>query len=569
MPLHLSEILKHATLTAADPVIRAGASAVANTQLRWVHSSEVLDIAPLLSGGELLLTGGDALASASDGRRVEYVRQLAARGVGALAVETGQTLASIPPSMVQAAESAGLPLIELRKVVPFVGIMQAINSMLVSESVAHLRRADEASHAMAVELAHGSSLDQILAVLAGLIDATLELSSVSGVTLGSAGPDTPGPDGGGPDSAGSNSAGSNSAGVDRADTQPSDGSTPGGSTPGGGSAAASSRATSSGTAESPRLAAGPGADGTLISIDVPVRGVPSARLVINVPAHGDVNLARVAGGRCIDILSLALLQRMPPGLKEVAGTALLRAVSSGSQPWRLQQLSPAAGIPPSATVVAVVVRTSTSQQLRAAMDKILKRSAQQSASYVDNAELLALAALPFDGAVAARAELVTALRELPVEAGTMTAVGPLASGIENAPWSLSEAKCALDLAVNGSLRAVARPLSETEGVVLDVEHLAVERLVAQHLDQGVRQDFVRQQLGPVLEHDARRNSQLLATLATWLDSGCNTAQAARELHVERQSMHHRLQRIFELCGGDPRGTGRLAALHLATRMAAL
>ena len=89
--------------------------------------------------------------------------------------------------MVQAAEAAGLPLIELRKVVPFVGVMQAINSLLVSESVAHLQQADEASHAMAVELAHGGSLDQILAVLAGIIDATLELSSVSGVTLGSCG----------------------------------------------------------------------------------------------------------------------------------------------------------------------------------------------------------------------------------------------------------------------------------------------------------------------------------------------------------------------------------------------
>jgi purine catabolism regulator len=550
MPIKLSEILKHSTLIAADPVIRAGAAAAASTQLRWVHSSEVLDIAPLLSGGELLLTGGDALATASDGRRVEYVRQLAARGVGALAVETGQTLAAIPSSMVQAAESAGLPLIEFRKVVPFVGIMQAINSMLVSESVAHLRRADEASHAMAVELAHGSSLDQILAVLAGIIDATLELSSVSGVTLGSAGPGSAGPDDAG------------------AGTQPAGGSTAGGPTPAGGSGGGGSGADERPGQEA-GPGAGPGADGTLISIDVPVRGVPSARLAISVPHGGDVNLARVAGGRCIDILSLALLQRMPPGLKEVAGTALLRAVSSGSQPWRLQQLSPAAGIPPSATVVAVVVRTSTSQQLRAAMDKILKRSAQQSASYVDNAELLALAALPFDGAAAARAGLVSALRELPVEAGTMTAVGPLAAGIENAPWSLSEAKCALDLAGKGSLRAAARPLSETEGVVLDVEHLAVERLVAQHLDQGVRQDFVRQQLGPVLEHDARRNSQLLATLATWLDSGCNTAQAARELHVERQSMHHRLQRIFELCGGDPRGTGRLAALHLATRLAAL
>lgn len=526
MPILLSEVLKHPTLTAADPVIRAGEAAAAGTQLRWVHSSEVLDIAPLLSGGELLLTGGDALVAASDARRVDYVRQLAGRGVGALAVESGQTLPSLPSSMIRAAEEAGLPLIEFRKVVPFVGIMQAINSMLVSESVAHLRRADEASHAMAVELAHGSSLDRILAVLAGIIEAALELSTVSGVTLGSAAP------------AGGTLMPADGAGADE----------PHGKTV-------------------PELS--PETDGTLINIDVPVRGVPSARLAITVPAHSDVNLARVAGGRCVDILSLALLQRMPPGLKEVAGTALLRAVSSGSQPWRLQQLAPAAGIPTAATVVAVVVRTSTSQQLRAAMDKILKKSAQQSASYVDNSELLALAALPADREVSARADLVAALRELPVEPGTMTAVGPLAAGIGKAPWSLTEAKCALDLAAGGSLRAAERPTSDMAGLVVDVEELAVERLAAQHLDQAARQDYVRQQLGPVLEHDERRNSQLLVTLAVWLDSGCNTAQAARELHVERQSMHHRLQRIFELCGGDPRGTGRLAALHLATRLAAL
>ncbi|MCC2661170.1 MAG: transcriptional regulator, CdaR family, partial [Arthrobacter sp.] len=408
MPILLSEVLQHSSLAAADPVIRAAAAASEATQLRWVHSSEVLEIAPLLSGGELLLTGGDALVSASDGRRVEYVRQLAARGVGAMAVETGQTLPSLPSSMIRAAEEAGLPLIEFRKVVPFVGIMQAINSILVSESVAHLRRADEASHAMAVELAHGSSLDQMLAVLARIVDAGLELSTVSGVTLGSAaaGGDTV-PAAGAPGEAHGNAAGPDGVESDAAET-----------------------------------------DATVINIDVPVRGVPSARLAISVPPHGDVNLARVAGGRCVDILSLALLQRMPPGLKEVAGTALLRAVSSGSQPWRLQQLAPAAGIQPSATVVAVVVRSSTSQQLREAMDRVLKKSAQQSASYVDNSELLALAVLPKDREAAARAELVDALRGLPVGTGTITAVGPLAAGIKNAPWSLAEARCALDLAAN-------------------------------------------------------------------------------------------------------------------------
>jgi purine catabolism regulator len=105
--------------------------------------------------------------------------------------------------------------------------------------------------------------------------------------------------------------------------------------------------------------------------------------------------------------------------------------------------------------------------------------------------------------------------------------------------------------------------------VIDAETFAVERLAVGSLDTEQRRNFVRQQLGALLDHDAQRNSRLLDTLATWLDSGCNTAQAARELHVERQSMHQRLQRIFELCGGDPRRTGRLAALHLATRLARL
>lgn len=192
---------------------------------------------------------------------------------------------------------------------------------------------------MVVELAHGSSLDQLLALLAGILDASLELSTVSGGTLGSAAPSS--------DS-----------------TRPDGSPHPEGSAKTEGSTHPEGSAGPEGSGSGERRGKGPGTDGRLINIDVPVRGVPSARLAISVPPQSDVNLARIAGGRCVDILSLALLQRMPPGLKEGAGTALLRAVSSGTQPWRLQQLAPAAGIPSSATVVAVVIRTSTSQQLR-------------------------------------------------------------------------------------------------------------------------------------------------------------------------------------------------------------
>ena len=92
----------------------------------------------------------------------------------------------------------------------------------------------------------------------------------------------------------------------------------------------------------------------------------------------------------MDILALALLQRMPPGLKEMAGAALIRAVDSGTQNWRLQQLAPAAGIPAAAQLVAVVVRSSGTQQLRTAVEHLLVRGGHHSASYADNAELLVL-----------------------------------------------------------------------------------------------------------------------------------------------------------------------------------
>ena len=185
--MFLDEVLNHHSVKAADPLLRAGASAVEGRQVRWVHSSEVLDIAPLLRGGELLLSGGQALATATDERRVGYVRELAGRGVAALAIETGPSLPDIPESMLVAAESNGLPLFELRKVAPFVGIMQEINSILVGQSVELLQRGDEISHAMAAELAHGGGLDEVLAVLAGRTGTSVRLVSPAGLTLGSAG----------------------------------------------------------------------------------------------------------------------------------------------------------------------------------------------------------------------------------------------------------------------------------------------------------------------------------------------------------------------------------------------
>jgi PucR family transcriptional regulator, purine catabolism regulatory protein len=71
---------------------------------------------------------------------------LSARGVAGLAIETEHRLPSVPVEMVEDAERLGLPPIELRKVVPFVAVTEAINGLLVNESVRRLQLADRVSH---------------------------------------------------------------------------------------------------------------------------------------------------------------------------------------------------------------------------------------------------------------------------------------------------------------------------------------------------------------------------------------------------------------------------------------
>ncbi|MDQ0730747.1 PucR family transcriptional regulator [Arthrobacter sp. B1I2] len=528
MSVFLGEILAHPALAAADPVVHPLGAGVDAQPVRWVHSSEVLDIAPLLRGGELLLCGGITLATAAPAKREDYVRELAQRGIAALAIETGGALPEIPAEMLQKAEEYGLPVVELRKVVPFVGVMQAINSMLVSESVGHLQQADAATRAMAAELAHGASLDKILGVLAGITGSAVKVTSPWGVTLGSAASEgwSGDQEEGTPDGAGSGPVGH--GGFYRV------------------------------------------AGETVLSVDIPVRGVLMGRLEIRVPDAADIALAQVAGERAVDILGLALLQHTPPGLHALAGAELMRAVLNSAPEWRLEQLAPGAGFHTDSPAVVAAIHAASPQELRGAVETFLSSHRIPCAAYLDDAELVVMIGLPSTDTVGERRQLLESLQGLEGDHDAVIAVGPLAGGVAEAAWSLAEARRALEVRQIRRRNASARRQYPARGlVVVDAEDVAVESLSLICLDASAREAFVKRQLRAVLEHDAQRQSQLLETLQVWLDSGCNTAQSARELHLERQSMHHRLQRIFELCGGDPRGTGRLAALHLAARMAGL
>ncbi len=135
MALTLREILTFDVLEDAGAEVLTCSDSL-ERPVRWVHSSEIYEIGPLLSGGELLLTTGLGLAGADAGACRHYVRELAERGVAGVAVEVGRSLPDVPYAIVDESRRRDLPLVALRRVVPFIRITEAANTAIVMRTLA-------------------------------------------------------------------------------------------------------------------------------------------------------------------------------------------------------------------------------------------------------------------------------------------------------------------------------------------------------------------------------------------------------------------------------------------------
>src|SRR3954462_15361655 len=107
--------------------------------VRWVHSSELADPTPWLSGGELLLTTG--LQLGGDAEQREYVARLVRRGLTGLGFGSGFSHAAVPDALRAAAEELGFPLFEVPYEVPFIAVTEKAFTHLVNEQYAVLQRA--------------------------------------------------------------------------------------------------------------------------------------------------------------------------------------------------------------------------------------------------------------------------------------------------------------------------------------------------------------------------------------------------------------------------------------------
>jgi PucR family transcriptional regulator, purine catabolism regulatory protein len=164
----LADVLSLPEMQRGHPSVEAGRRAM-DRPVRWVHVSEVADIAHLLMGGELILSTGVAFPAEADAL-ARYVSDLAAAQVAGVVIELGRRYAELPSALVESAEAHGLPLIALHTEVPFVAITEAIHSIIVNIQVKQLQRHDtihRAFRSLAAEAATAQDIIDRMAELAG------------------------------------------------------------------------------------------------------------------------------------------------------------------------------------------------------------------------------------------------------------------------------------------------------------------------------------------------------------------------------------------------------------------
>jgi len=164
-----------------DLRLLAGKASVSNL-VRWVHISEVPDPTKWLKGGELLLTTGYSFAG-DEVDQVEQIKRLIDHNISGLGFGTGFSFDKVPAALVRVAEEYGFPLFEVPYHVPFLAISEAVASKIVNEQYSLLQRSLAVHEKLTKIVLEEKGLEAILSTLAALVGCSAVLFDFHGVVL--------------------------------------------------------------------------------------------------------------------------------------------------------------------------------------------------------------------------------------------------------------------------------------------------------------------------------------------------------------------------------------------------
>ena len=157
----------------------------ADAPVRSVHSTELLDPTPWLTGGELLLTTGIQLDSGE--RQREYVARLAAHGIAGIGFGVGFGHRALPVALRDAAAERALALFEVPYELPFLAITERAFSHLVSEQYDALRRSTEIGRRLERLVLEERGLGEVMRMVAEAIGGGAVVLDVRGEIMASGG----------------------------------------------------------------------------------------------------------------------------------------------------------------------------------------------------------------------------------------------------------------------------------------------------------------------------------------------------------------------------------------------
>jgi DNA-binding PucR family transcriptional regulator len=245
--------------------------------------------------------------------------------------------------------------------------------------------------------------------------------------------------------------------------------------------------------------------------------------------------------------------------QRVAGELLNELVQSTDRdPASMSDRAKLLGVDLGGELALVVARCPADQRQRASLAAAHLASTQHGLSAVhgDHLDLLLPMAGGVDGGAGAVAQLVA--HELAKATGVPVTCGGASprgqSVLDGLPDCHDEAvRCA------ETLLALGR-----RGEGADAGQLGfVGFVLGEHRDVG---QFVRSQLGPLLDYDARRGTQLVSTLVAYFASQLSPARASQSLHVHVNTVTQRLDRIGQLLGDDWQDPERALEIQVALRL---